>query len=100
MNTSWYRTLAVVGTSVVSVLISVLVSLAVAERSAQRAIRAERVAEEKASAEAQKAREASRQLFCSAIIAQDDVYRETAPATKAGIQVAAAWRDLRAGECS
>lgn len=88
MKIPWYYQLAVVGTSVASVVISVLISVNTSARAidSDRRARAEAVAE-------------SRKVSCTLIIAQDRAYTETPPATELGRDVARAWHDLRTLYC-
>lgn len=88
MKLPWYYQLAVVGTSLASVVLSVMISV----NASNRAIDSDR----RARAEAAKD---SRAVSCVLIIAQDAVYSETPPTTKLGRDVAVAWHDLRTRYC-
>jgi hypothetical protein len=80
----WYSWVVVVGAAVTSSILSIVVSISTTHRSI------EREREARAAQEAQ-----SRRVACQVIVAQDEAFRDTVPATKAGVAAAKAWRDLR-----
>lgn len=80
----WYSWLVVVGTALTSSVLCLVVSIHSAKVSVER----ERQARIQSQAE-------GRRAACALIVAQDDAFRDTEPATPAGASAAKAWRQLR-----
>jgi hypothetical protein len=85
-----YAWLALLGTSLASVVLGMVVTFHLADR----AVKAEQAAREQAQRSQAQQAEVGRQAACEMITAQDDVYRETPPITAAGKNAAQAWHDL------
>lgn len=80
----WYSWLVVVGTSVTSSVLCLVLTLHATRASVER----ERQARIQSQTE-------GRRAACALIVAQDDAFSDTRPATPAGVKAARAWRDLR-----
>lgn len=80
----WYSWIVVVGTSLASSVLVLVVTLHLARASVER----ERQARIQASEE-------GRRTACVLIVAQDNAFTDSKPATEAGAAAAKAWRQLR-----
>lgn len=80
----WYSWAVVVGTALTSSVLCLVVTIHMAQVSVER--------ERKARIQSQVE---GRRAACALIVAQDDAFRDTRPATPAGVKAAKAWRDLR-----
>lgn len=75
-------------------IVSLILGMVVTFHLADRQIRAERQARVLAQQVQLQQAEAGRLTACTVIEAQDGVYQDTPPSTKAGIKAAQAWHDL------
>lgn len=75
-------------------LLSIGIGMVVIFHLADRAVESERAARLQAQRDQIAQGEIARRVTCQLVTAQDDVYMDTPPSTKAGINAAKAWHNL------